>query len=183
MRESEQLRTIIDGCIREDLSAQHQLYKDFYPYAISVCLRYESQEHEAISILNDAFMKVFGAIKKYDQNKPFNPWFRTIIVNTAIDHIKKYKKFKNENHMDNAKEMSVSESIISKLGHDEIMKAVESLSTMYRTVFNMHVIDGYRHDEISTLLGISVNTSKSNLSRAKSNLRILLHQKLSIKNA
>ena len=182
MREREHLLEIIDGCIRGDLSAQHQLYKDFYPYAISICLRYESQEHEAISILNDAFMKVFGAIKSYNQNKPFNAWFRTIIVHTALDHIKKYKKFKNEIQMENTKELSVSESIISKLGHDEIMKAVESLSTMYRTVFNMHVIDGYRHDEISTLLGISVNTSKSNLSRAKSNLRILLQEKLTVKN-
>lgn len=177
------LPALIKGCRRNELKAQHRLYKEFYSYGMSVSIRYADHEQDAISILNDAFMKVFNAIGKFDDQKSFKAWFRKILVNTAIDHIKKHKKFKKEVLMDVQKSVSVEERISSKLQHDEILKAVDSLSTMYRTVFNLYVIDGYRHDEISSLLGISVNTSKSNLSRAKSKLRNKLAEKLSINNA
>ena len=178
MNENHRIQSIVEGCKKKSLNAQHDLYRAYYSYGMSICVRYVNDKSEAISILNDGFMKVYRFIENYDSSRPFKPWLRKILVNTAINHIKKQQKFKYEILMEKPKEMSVSDVIISKLGYDDIMKAVQSLSIMYRTVFNMYVIDGYRHDEISSKLGISVNTSKSNLSRAKSNLRDILNEKL-----
>lgn len=182
MREGVRLDTLIKGCKRNELKAQHGLYKEFYSYGMSISIRYADHERDAISILNDAFMKVFKSIKTFDDQRPFKAWFRVIVVHTAIDHIKKKEKFKNEVYIDVPHNLSIAETISSKLAYEDILKMVDTLSTMYRTVFNMHVIDGYRHDEIASLLGISINTSKSNLSRAKSKLRSKLQQKLSVRN-
>jgi len=183
MTEDQQLNRILEGCRKEQLTAQHELYKLFYSYGMSICKRYVFRESEALSIMNDSFLKVYRSIRKYDPSLPFKPWFRTILINTAINQIKKDKKFKSELMMETPQDASVSEMIISKLGYDDIMKSVQTLSAMYRTVFNLYVIDGYRHEEIANILGISVNTSKSNLSRAKANLRKLLSENLEIKNA
>ena len=85
---------IISGCYRQDRESQHALYKLYYPYAMSICIRYVNNESEAISIVNDGFLKVFKYIKKYDLEKPFKPWFRKILVNTAISYIKRQKSLK-----------------------------------------------------------------------------------------
>lgn len=183
MSDSHRLKSIIDGCKREEPNAQHDLYREFYSYGMSISIRYVNNESEAISIVNDSFMKVYKGLNRFDSKHEFKYWFRTLLINTAIDHLRKQKKFKREILMETPKELSVSETIISKLGHDEIMRLVQSLSVMYRTVFNMYVIDGYKHEEISNILGISINTSKSNLSRAKANLRNLLTEKIETKHA
>jgi RNA polymerase sigma-70 factor (ECF subfamily) len=169
---------IIQGCRRQDRACQNALYRLFYPYGMSICIRYASSENEAISMLNDGFLKVFKNIKKFDTDQSFKPWFRRIVINTAINQIKKDKKFKREVGMDEVKNLSTSEDILSRIGYKELMAMVQSLSTAYRTVFNMYVIDGYKHREIAESLGISVATSKSNLARARAKLKDMLAAKL-----
>ena len=165
---------IIRGCCKQKRNSQNNLYRLFYPYGMSICIRYVDSEAIAISLLNEGFLKVFRNIKRYNLERPFKPWFRMILVNTAINHIKKQKKFKQEVEMDEAKNIPQKEDALSRIAYKELMIMVKSLSTAYRTVFNLYVIDGFKHHEISNKLGISVATSKSNLSRARAKLRELL---------
>lgn len=173
-----EINQLILGCRKDNRKSQNSLYRLYYSYGMSICFRYVGSEEEAISVLNDGFLKVFKNIKKFDSNQPFKPWFRKILVNTAINHIRKYKKFKMEVSMETINNMSSEEEILSKINYKELMEIVQSLSTAYRTVFNMYVIDGFKHQEIAQTLNISVGTSKFNLTRARANLRELVTNKL-----
>jgi RNA polymerase sigma-70 factor (ECF subfamily) len=178
------LERIIEGCRKEQRSSQHALYKMFYSYGMSICFRYATDEQEAIGILNEAFLKVFDNLKQFDPEKgAFKSWFRVILVNTAINHVKKQQKFKLEVAMDEAMEVRQQDDILSRIGYKELIAMVQSLSVAYRTVFNLYVIDGFKHEEIAQQLGITVSTSKSNLARAKARLRDMIQEKLKAKYA
>lgn len=174
---------IILGCRRKDRAAQQGLYRAFYAYGMSICIRYAKSEDEAIPILNDSFLKVFRNIKKFDPHKPFKPWFRKILVNTAINHIKKKEKFKMQVSMEEAKNIPTAEDILSRISYKELMAMVQSLSTAYRTVFNMYVIDGFKHQEIANKLGVSIGTSKSNLAKARMKLREMVLENMKTRYA
>lgn len=176
------LAAILLGCRKKQRDAQRQLYNRFYAYGMSICLRYGDDEQEAIYILNDSFLKVFNNIKKYDPDRPFKPWFRTILVNTAINHVRKYKKRQLQVDMDEAKHVPDGEDILSRITFQELMAMVQSLTVAYRTVFNLYVIDGYKHEEIAELLGITVGTSKSNLWKARERLKELVQENLRTKH-
>ncbi len=177
------LLPVILGCRRRQRSSQHELYKRFYAYGMSITMRYADDEDEAVQVLNDSFMKVFRHIKKYDLDKPFKPWFRQVVVNTAINHVRKQEKFKREVQMDEARNISTDEDILGRISYQELMAMVQSLTAAYRTVFNMYVIDGFKHEEIARALGISVGTSKSNLSKARNKLREMIHKNLNTRYA
>ncbi|HHB79282.1 MAG TPA: sigma-70 family RNA polymerase sigma factor [Saprospiraceae bacterium] len=170
---------IINGCRKKNRESQHALYRLYYPYAMSIAIRYVNSESEAISITNDSFLKVFKHIQKYDQSLPFKPWFRRILVNTAISSIKSQKKYRMEVDMNEAQEIAAREDVLSRIGYKELIAMVQSLSMAYRTVFNMYVIDGFKHKEIAAELGITEATSKSNLTRARAKLRELVINEMS----
>ncbi|MFT5619116.1 MAG: RNA polymerase sigma factor (sigma-70 family), partial [Arenicella sp.] len=109
--------------------------------------------------------------KTFDAEKPFKPWFRRILINTALNHIKKNKRIKLQDTMDNNMSLFSAEDIISKINYEELIQMVQGLSAAYKTVFNLYVIDGFKHEEIAKMLGISVGTSKSNLFKAKAKLK------------
>ncbi len=149
----------------------------FYAYGMSITLRYADSRNEAAEILNDAFMKVFSNIKKYDPDRPFKPWLRRIVINTAINHYHKTKKHRELEELDLSKNgVQKEEQVISGISYDEIIEMVQQLSPAYRTVFNLHVIEGFKHKEIADMLGIAVGTSKSNLAKAKRNLQSILEE-------
>jgi len=173
-----ELRTILEGCTRWDRKSQHQLYRQFYAYGMSVCIRYADSEREAREMLNEGFLRVFKNIKKYDPERPFKPWLRKVLVNAALNYLRRRKKFKPEVQMEEAHESQATDGILSRIAYQELIAMVQSLSLAYRTVFNMYVIDGYTHEEIARELGISVGTSKSNLSKARAKLRELILQTL-----
>ena len=168
---------IILGCSKNQRSSQNALYRLFYPYAMSIAIRYVNSESEAISIVNDTFLKVFSNIKKYNPAMEFKPWFRKILVNTAINFMKKEEKYKHLLSIENANDKSVSAKAIGKLTYDELLKLLQSLSIAYRTVFNLYVIEGYAHKEIADQLGITESTSRSNLVKARIKLKELLAAK------
>ena len=173
------LLSIIKGCKKGLRDSQKMLYEHFFGYSMSICLRYATNEDLAIEICNDGFMKVFQKINKYDQTKSFKGWLRKIMINTAIDHYRKNKKTNNSFGIDYINEIpdiniATKDDIISKISYEEIIKLVQKLSPIYKTVFNLYVIDGYTHEEIAKRLKISVGASKSNLSRARENLRRML---------
>ncbi len=179
----ENLHNILKGCKKQNRNNQHELYRLFYAYGMSIGIRYVKNEDEAIHVLNDSFMKAFSRIGKFDAQYDFKPWFRKIVVNTSIDYIKKQKQLQMESQIEDAKNISDREDILSRIGYKELINLVQSLSTAYRTVFNMYVIDGYKHDEIAKTLNISVGTSKSNLSKARAQLRDMITHQLKLQHA
>ncbi|MDR9419093.1 RNA polymerase sigma factor [Gracilimonas sp.] len=173
------LDEIIHGCCKQHRESQKELYRMFYGYGMSITLRYADSRDEAAETLNDAFMKVFDNIKTFDTNRSFKPWFRRIVINTAINKFHKNKKRRELTDAISDKEpLRNEEKIISGISYDELIEMVQKLSPAYRTVFNLFVIEGFTHKEIAQKLEISEGTSKSNLHKAKSNLRDLLEQNL-----
>lgn len=173
------LEAIINGCKKNDRHSQKELYSNFYSYAMSICIRYTGNEADAVEVLNDGFLKVFNNIKKFDVSKPFKPWLRRILVNSCLDHIKKNAK---HNHLSDISEAQIQETTEldpdHNLDYQEILTKIGQLSPAYRAVFNLYVIDGYKHHEIAERLGITTSTSKANLTRAKAVLRSLLNKEV-----
>jgi len=171
------IKEIIKGCRKRHRDSQKELYKMFYAYGMSITLRYSESRNKAAEILNDAFVKVFTNIEKYNLDRPFKPWLRQIVVNTAINHYHRNKNNQQTKNLEIVEEqLGKEEKITSGLSYDEIIKMVQQLTPAYRTVFNLYVIEGFKHHEIATVLGISVGTSKSNLAKAKRNLQVILEK-------
>ena len=161
--------------IRGDRKSQEKLYRQFYGFAMSVCMRYTKSRDEALEVVNDSFLKVFTKGDQYDPKYPFKAWFRRIIVNTALDFYRSQQKHYFHENIEEAYEVSSNDSSpLSRLNHEELIAMVQQLPSGYRMVFNLFVIDGYSHEEIGSQLGISVGTSKSNLSRARGVLRKMI---------
>jgi RNA polymerase sigma-70 factor (ECF subfamily) len=169
------IRPILERCLREHRESQKLLYQHYYNYGMSISLRYSSNRDEASEILNDAFMKIFSNLKKFDLTKPFKPWLRKILVNTAINHYHKKQRAVQVEEMKNARNESDTEKILSGISYREIIGLLQKLPPAYRTVFNLYVIEGYTHEEIAGLLNIAVGTSKSNLFKAKEQLKVILN--------
>ncbi|MCJ0742184.1 RNA polymerase sigma factor [Pedobacter montanisoli] len=165
---------IINGCIRGNRRSQKDLYKLYYGYAIRICLRYAKNKDEAIELVNDGFMKVFINIKHYDTGKSFNAWISTIMINTSVDHYRKQIKKIRMEELNPNHDLLETDNILSHLNYADLIKLVQQLSYAYRTVFNLFAIDGYSHEEISSMLSISVGTSKSNLFKAREHLKKMI---------
>lgn len=168
------INEIIAGCRKQLRESQRMLYEEFYAYGMSICLRYADNREEASEILNDGFMKIFSNIKQFDLTKPLKPWLRKVMINTAINHYHQKQRVLQSEEMERATREAEAESIISGISYQEIIGMLHKLPPAYRTVFNLYVIEGYKHEEIATMLNISVGTSKSNLFKAKDALRKIL---------
>ena len=150
---------------------------------MAICLRYAKNEDEAKDILQDGFIKVFEKIDKYGFEGSFEGWLRRIIVNTAIDT---YRKNKREYSLNEAMvkdenttvDFDESTSKYESLSVKDVVNSMQKLSPAYRTVFNLYVMEGMTHKEIADELNISEGTSKSNLAKAKLNIRKILNKKL-----
>lgn len=169
------LEILLKGCLKNDRKSQRDLYQYFYGYGLSICLRYSDDRDEAVGLLNEAYMKIFKNLEKFDLQKPFKPWFRRVLINTCINNFRK-KKIDFTVELDHANNQEVSNDILSSISYHEILEMIRKLTPAYRAVFNLQVIEGYKHEEIANLLGISVGTSKSNLSKAKKHLRLILKE-------
>lgn len=182
----EKLKEIVNGCVRNDRKCQKVIFEMYYGKMMSACLRYISDKDEAQDILQEGFIKVFNNIAKFDFNGSLEGWVRRIIVNTAIDHIRKKKNdiFQVTDHefiinnYNNEGDETEDENIYANLKTTEIMDAIKQLTPAYRTVFSMYVIDGFSHQQIADLLNINIGTSKSNLAKARMNLQKILKDKL-----
>ncbi|WP_341834053.1 sigma-70 family RNA polymerase sigma factor [Chitinophaga pollutisoli] len=162
------ISAIIAGCKKWDRSSQEALYRQFFGYAMAICLRYANNKDEAIEILNDGFLKIFHHIDSYDSSRPFKSWLSKVMANTSIDHLRSRKKIHFTEDITQVYDLGMpDEHAISKLTYEEILGLVQVLPPAYRTVFNLYVVEGFQHQEIAKMLGISEGTSKSNLFKAK----------------
>lgn len=154
---------------------------------LGVCYRYSKNRDDAEDILQEGFIKVFQKIDKYKGLGSFEGWMRRIMVNTAINHYKANLKYAfQEEFTDSSKMGSVNnegESIFIEeaVSKKEILNIVQKLPDGYRMVFNMYILDGLTHKEISDDLGVSENTSKSQLSKARRMLRQIITEKYGAK--
>ena len=137
-------------------------------------MRYTRNRDDALEVLNDSFMKVYLRINQYDNKYLFKSWFRKIVINSSIDNIKKEIKRRLNVPLEEYVINTITVSHEPDITHEELLTLIQKLSPAYRSVFNLYVIDGYNHAEISKMLGISIGTSKSNLSKARLRLRELL---------
>ncbi len=165
---------IIRHCKSGSLKYQEMLYKLFYGYAMGIGLRYCFSRDDAMEAVNDAFIKVFNSINSYADDKPFKPWLRSIIVNTAIDRRRKEFKFQLTTDLEDAAMLSYDVTAIDNLNAQDILRLMQKLPPVQLTVFNLYEIDGYNHDEIAKMLDLSASSSRVYLSRAKEKLRIIL---------
>lgn len=181
MLSTDELILHIRGCGLNDRSSQKKIFSSFYGYAMSICSRYTNRQEDAVEILNDGFLKVFTEIHRFtpayaDVASSFKGWLRKIMIYTAIDHNRKLNKYEmTVVHGAIIIELAgVEETALDKISYDEIIRAIQNLSPAYRTVLNLYIIEGFSHNEIAEKLGISVGTSKSNLSKARIQLQKLL---------
>lgn len=165
---------LIEGCRRYERASQQRLYALFYHYAMSVARRYCNDNGAAGEISNDAFFKIFTKIDQYRGDLPFKQWLRRIVVNTAIDRFRANVNTPKFTELPAFYEPEVEPDILEALTRADIMSMLDQLPPGYRAVFNLYVVDGFSHEEVSAMLGISVGTSKSNLSRARMYLKTLL---------
>jgi RNA polymerase sigma factor (sigma-70 family) len=161
---------LIQLCLGGDAPSQKQLYKQYFSFAMTVSMQYCSNKEEAEEIMNDSFYQVFTKLDHYDPLKSFDAWFRRIIINKAIDRYRKNKKLQPTIEIEDYQIESAGSS-----GYDgsenDLLALIQKLSPAYRTVFNLYVVEGFKHEEIADKLGISISTSKSNLHRARNILK------------
>ena len=175
----DELKEIVDGCIRGKRKYQKRLFERYYGKMMTVCYRYAKDQDEAQDIVQNGFIKVFKKLDVYNFEGSLEGWIRRIMVNTAIDQIRKNKRdpflIEDEQRVQDAEEeipFSVEEDeFYTKLKAETAIQAISELSPAYRMVFNMYVIEGFTHKEIADYLDISEGTSKSNLAKAKQKLR------------
>lgn len=175
------LEEIIEGCLGKNASAQKQLYDYLSPRMMGVCMRYSSSVEEAEDILQDGFIKLFDKIETFGGIGSFEGWARRLFVNTALDALRKKKKYQFDQSLDDVSYMLNSNDYIEEgLAANDLLKILQTIPVGYRTVFNLYAIEGYSHKEIAEQLSITVSTSKSQYSRAKSLLREII-EKLELK--
>ena len=169
------LQTLIAGCIRNNHRDQRFLYEKYYGYCLKTVFRYIYHYDKAVDVVNDGFVKIFRNFEKFQLRDIENlemvlmGWMRMIMINTAIDQLRKNNFLPeigdiSENTWAQEDKSQSSDQVLL---YKELVKQIKKLPPSYRTVFNLYVIDGLTHQEIADALGISVGTSKSNLSKAR----------------
>ena len=165
---------ILSGCLSGDEKWQKRLYNQYSGKMYGVCLRYCANKDDARDVLQDGFIKVFQKLDTFKREGSFEGWIRRIIVNTALEELRKQAKFTDKVEVETvADELSDSTSLVN-FDASILLNKIQSLAPGYRTIFNMYVIEGFQHNEIASMLGISENTSKSQLSRARKILQDML---------
>jgi RNA polymerase sigma factor (sigma-70 family) len=158
---------LILGCIQNDERCQRTLFEKYAGKMLTVCLRYARDKMEAEDWLQDAFVKVFRNISQFKAEGSFEGWIRRIVVNTSLKHLQKKKIHFEEVDADRGNYQSVDPYVYSHLSEADLMKLINELPDGYKLVFNLHVIEGYSHDEIAAMLGIQDSTSRSQLVKAR----------------
>ena len=175
-----QVTKLVNGCARNERSAQEVLYKSFYAQMLRICYRYLTTKDLAHEVLNEGFLKVFQNIQTFDPDKgQLGAWISTIMIRTAIDSNRRELKFVAADFDDHdADDFFVAPGILEKLYAEDLLKTIHRLPSATRVIFNLSVIDGYSHKEISEQLNITESTSRWHLSEAKKKLKLWLQSPL-----
>ena len=167
-------KELIKGCIQEDRYYQQELFRRYAGKMLVVCMRYARHEMEAEDLLQDAFIKVFDNLNKFEFKGSFEGWVRRIVINTALKNYSK-KSFKQEQiGLENYPELPLEPEIYAHLQEEELLRLIAKLPEGYRLVFNLYAVEGYSHKEIADMLGIQESTSRSQLVKARKMLQAMI---------
>jgi RNA polymerase sigma-70 factor (ECF subfamily) len=166
---------LIEMCTKGNGEAQRLLYERFYKKMYVVALRYSKTTFEAEDILQESFIKIFAAIENFKKDSTLDYWVKRIVINTAL---KQNRRMFDKMHMDDVDDMveEPASEVFADQSYDfkELLAIIQQLSPGYQAVFNLYAIEGYKHNEIAEMLGISEGTSKSQYARAKALIQKML---------
>ncbi len=159
---------LVKACLKKHVAAQQQLYQLFAPTMLGVCYRYTKSIQDAEDVLQEGFVKVFMYLHTYKQTGQLGAWIRRIMVTTALNYLKKHKKYRQEMSFAEMPLHPISDTNPQlTLQGKELADLIRQLPTGYQTIFNLYAIEGFNHIEIGQMLGISEGTSKSQYARAR----------------
>jgi RNA polymerase sigma-70 factor (ECF subfamily) len=159
---------LVKDCLKLKPAAQRELYHHFAPSMLGVCSRYTKSVDDAEDILQEGFVKVFKYLKQYKAEGELGAWIRRIMVNTALNYLKRKRKYQYDLSFDDTPlHLVSSEDPDIKLNTKELAELIRQLPTGFQTIFNLHAVEGYSHVEIGSMLGISDGTSRSQYARAR----------------
>ncbi len=176
MTESE----LIEACRRNDRTAQKLLFEQYAPFMLGLCRRYVGVHEDAEDVMLRGFFKVFDKIDYYKGEGSFEGWIRRIMVNESLMFLRLKQQLR---YSEDVQEYHLSDEepgVVDKLSAEEIIALIDEMPPGYKTVFNLFMIEGYKHREIAEELGISINTSKSQLILAKQRMMKLVQKHLGI---
>lgn len=172
---------LVKDCLKLKPEAQRMLYEHFAPAMLGVCFRYTKSINDAEEVLQEAFVKVFMRLNQFKKEGELGAWIRKIVVNTALNFLKTNQKYRYDLSFDEMPLHLVSlENPAVNLEAKELSELIRQLPTGFQTIFNLHAVEGYKHTEIASILGISEGTSRSQYARARA-LLIEWIEKFSIK--
>lgn len=170
-------QTLVEGCLKRNRKSQELLYRKYAPGMYTICLSYADQRSLAKDILQEGFIKVFANLSKFSGEGSLEGWIRKVIINTAIDHLRKNKRWMKHVELEERHiEQLMSNEIQEKIDTEDLIRYLGKLPDGARVIFNLYALEGYHHKEIAKILEISEGTSKSQFSRAKSLLQQMIYE-------
>jgi RNA polymerase sigma factor (sigma-70 family) len=164
-------RDLIKGCLQEDRHCQEVLFHRYAGKMLTVCRRYARHELEAEDLLQDAFIKVYDNLEKFKFKGSFEGWIRRIVINTALKNYQKSSYKKERIGLESYDDRPIDPDAVAHLQEEELLKLIHKLPDGYRMVFNLYVIEGFSHKEISEIMEIGESTSRSQLVKARNMLK------------
>lgn len=159
---------LVKDCLRHKRTAQLELYQQFAPQMLGVCMRYTKSIDDAEDVLQEGFVRVFTQLHKFRNEGELGGWIRRIMVNCALDYLKKHSRYRSQMQFEaSGPHPVVAEMATPKLDAEALVQLIQQLPAGYQSIFNLVAVEGYNHLEVAELLGISENTSRSQYSRAR----------------
>jgi len=165
---------LLEGCLKEDRRFQKELYDRYSSKLLAVCCRYCRNREEAQDVLHEGFIKAIKNLHRFEGKGSFEGWLRRIMVNASLENFRKTKYLVAVEDIQEAESQQTDSVAVEQMSAKELLSMVQALPAGFRIVFNLYAIEGFSHKEISEQLGISVGTSKSQLSRARASLQNMI---------
>lgn len=166
---------LIDRCRKGDTKAQFELYKVYYKPMYNICLRMVGNASEAEDVMQEALLKAFTKINTYEGVVSFGAWLKKIVINRSLDYLKK-RKVKFEELNEKIPDEEPEPLVVSEIHMEQLKKAIQQLPDGYRVVLTLYLLEGYDHEEIAQILGITNVSSRSQYMRAKQKLREMIKE-------
>ena len=161
---------LIQLCLKQDYTAQEFLYKKYAPRFLALILRYIPRRDDAEDVLVESIFKIFTKLDTFKKEGSFEGWMKRLVVNDCLMFLRKNKMITVGIDTLNEAKVDMDDSFMEK-DVEALKRVIDALPSGYKIIFNLYVVEGYKHKEIAQLLGISVNTSKSQLIHAKRSIR------------
>lgn len=165
---------MLEGCRKQDRDSQRQLYEKYFGAMSYICMRYLKDKDQVYDLVQEGFIKIFQNIRKFEGKGSLEGWMKRIMINLCLDYLRKINRRLPDVPIEEIYDLEVAEDVVADMEAEYILALLQQLGPMYRTVFNLCVIEGYAHKEISKMLKIRESTSRAYLTSAKKQIRRLL---------